>query len=126
MDKVVTFGEIMLRLSTPGLKRFSQAKQFDVQFGGGEANVAVSLANYRHTGRLCYPLTAERYRPGLHDGIENAMALVLEQIVRGGERMGIYFLETGAVARASKVIYDRALFIHGYHSTRYDRLGQGF
>lgn len=107
MDKVVTFGEIMLRLSTPGLQRFSQAKQLDVQFGGGEANVAVSLANYglpvdfvtrlpqNDIGQACI---MELKRFGVNT----------EQIIRGGERLGIYFLETGAVARASKVIYDRA------------------
>ncbi len=107
MDKVVTFGEIMLRLSTPGFQRFSQAKQLDVQFGGGEANVAVSLANYgipvdfvtrlpqNDIGQACI-MELKRFGVGT------------EQIIRGGERLGIYFLETGAVARASKVIYDRA------------------
>ncbi|MBN1144711.1 MAG: sugar kinase, partial [Bacteroidales bacterium] len=107
MVKVVTFGEIMLRLSTPGFQRFSQARQLDVQFGGGEANVAVSLANYgipvdfvtrlpqNDIGQACI-MELKRFGVGT------------EQIVRGGERMGIYFLETGAVARASKVIYDRA------------------
>jgi 2-dehydro-3-deoxygluconokinase len=107
MVKVVTFGEIMLRLSTPGFQRFSQAKQLDVQFGGGEANVAVSLANYgipvdfitrlpqNDIGQACI-MELKRFGVGT------------EQIVRGGERLGIYFLETGAVARASKVIYDRA------------------
>jgi 2-dehydro-3-deoxygluconokinase len=107
MDKVVTFGEIMLRLSTPGFERFTQAKQFDVQFGGGEANVAVSLANYgipvdfitrlpqNDIARSC---TMELRRFGVG----------VDKIVYGGDRLGIYFLETGAVARASKVIYDRA------------------
>jgi 2-dehydro-3-deoxygluconokinase len=107
MNKVVTFGEIMLRLSTPGYERFSQAKQFDIQFGGGEANVAVSLANYgipvdfitrlpqNDIAQACM-MELKRYGVGV------------EKIIRGGERLGIYFLETGAVARASKVIYDRA------------------
>jgi 2-dehydro-3-deoxygluconokinase len=107
MKKVVTFGEIMLRLSTPGFQRFSQAKQLDVQFGGGEANVAVSLANYgipvdfvtrlpqNDIGQACL-MELKRFGVGT------------EKIIRGGERLGIYFLETGAVARASKVIYDRA------------------
>ncbi len=107
MDKVVTFGEIMLRLSTPGFQRFSQAKQFDIEFGGGEANVAVSLANYgipvdfvtrvpqNDIGQACI-MELKRFGVGT------------EQIIKGGERLGIYFLETGAVARASKVIYDRA------------------
>ena len=105
--KVVTFGEIMLRLSTPGYERFSQSSRFDINFGGGEANVAVSLANYgipvefvsrlpeNELGQTCAMLL-RKYNVGT-----NHMAW-------GGERLGIYFLETGAVARASKVIYDRA------------------
>ena len=61
MKKIVTFGEIMLRLTPPGYKRFSQASEFDVVYGGGESNVAVSLANYGASGRVCYPVTPERY-----------------------------------------------------------------
>jgi len=106
-DKIVTFGEIMLRLSTHGYERFSQARQFDASFGGGEANVAVSLANFGlkvdYVTRLPKNDLAEaclmdlrRYKVGT------------EKIVYGGDRLGIYFLETGAVARASKVVYDRA------------------
>jgi len=104
---IVTFGEIMLRLSTHGFERFSQARQFDASFGGGEANVAVSLANFGlkvdYVTRLPENDLAEaclmdlrRYKVGT------------EKIIYGGDRLGIYFLETGAVARASKVIYDRA------------------
>ena len=105
--KVITFGEIMLRLSTPGFSRFVQAQSFDVTFGGGEANVAVSLANY---GLESYFLTKlpkheigqaavnQLRRYGVSDKF----------IIRGGERIGIYFLESGASQRASKVIYDRA------------------
>lgn len=107
MSKVVTFGEIMLRLATPDNLRFKQATSFSATFGGGEANVAVSLANYgvdvEFVSRL--PLNdiadsciGELRRHGV--GTQN--------IVRGGERLGIYFLETGAVARPSKVVYDRA------------------
>ena len=107
MNHVVTFGEIMLRLSTPGFERFVQASRFDINFGGGEANVAVSLANYG------IPV---EYITRLPDNdIGRAAAMTLRKygvgtgnIVWGGERMGIYFLETGAVSRASKVIYDRA------------------
>jgi 2-dehydro-3-deoxygluconokinase len=107
MDKVVTFGEIMLRLSTPGFERFTQAKQFDIQFGGGEANVAVSLANFGipvdfitrlPQNDIAHACTMELRRFGVG----------VDKIVYGGDRLGIYFLETGAVARASKVIYDRA------------------
>jgi 2-dehydro-3-deoxygluconokinase len=106
-DKIVTFGEIMLRLATLGFERFSQARQLNASFGGGEANVAVSLANYGlkvdYVTRLPKNDLAEaclmdlrRYNVGT------------DKIIYGGDRLGIYFLETGAVARASKVIYDRA------------------
>lgn len=107
MNKVVTFGEIMLRLSTPGFERFTQSNQFNIQFGGGEANVAVSLANFGIPVEFITRLPQ-------HD-IARACLMELkkfdvgtEHIVFGGDRLGIYFLETGAVARASKVIYDRA------------------
>ena len=106
-NKVVTFGEIMLRLSTPGYERFSQATQFDINYGGGEANVAVSLANYG------IPVEFVSRLPKNDLGQSSIMALRkynvgTNHIVWGGERLGIYFLETGAVARSSKVIYDRA------------------
>ena len=105
--KVVTFGEIMLRLSTPGFERFYQSKQFDINFGGGEGNVAVSLANY---GLDSYFVT----RLPKHEIGQSAINFLrqygvhTEFIVRGGERIGIYFLESGASQRPSKVIYDRA------------------
>ncbi len=105
--KIVTFGEVMMRLSPPGFLRFGQARSFDVIYGGGEANVAVSLANYG---------LAVDYVTRLPDNdLGDACLMFLRQsgvgvdkIVRGGERLGIYFLETGAVQRGSKVIYDRA------------------
>ncbi len=105
-NKVVTFGEIMLRLSTPGYERFSQATQFDINYGGGEANVAVSLANYG------IPVEFVTRLPKNDLGQSSTMALRrynvgTNHIVWGGERLGIYFLETGAVARSSKVVYDR-------------------
>ena len=107
MKKVVTFGEIMLRLSPPGWKRFSQANQFDVIYGGGESNVAVSLANYG------VPVDFVTRVPGNDIGECAVMEMRkrgvgVDHIVRGGERLGIYFLETGAVSRGSKVVYDRA------------------
>ncbi len=107
MAKVITFGEIMLRLSTPGYLRFSQAKQYDATFGGGEANVAVSLANYgidvKFVTRLPQNDIARACVKDLRSyGIDTS------DIVYGGDRLGIYFLETGAVARPSKVVYDRA------------------
>ena len=107
MNKVVTFGEIMLRLSTPGFERFTQSRQFDIQFGGGEANVAVSLANFGipvdYITRLPQNDIAQACLMEL-----KKFGVGVENVIRGGERLGIYFLETGAVARASKVIYDRA------------------
>ncbi|MBR4740896.1 MAG: sugar kinase, partial [Bacteroidales bacterium] len=107
MAKVVTFGEVMLRLSTPGYLRFSQARQFDATFGGGEANVAVSLANYgvdaHFVTRLPKNDIAEMCTAELR-----GFGVNLDGVVYGGDRVGIYYLETGAVARGSKVIYDRA------------------
>lgn len=106
MKKVVTFGEIMLRLTPPGLLRFSQASSFDVVYGGGESNVAVSLANYG------FPVSFVTRLPKNDIG-DCAMMEMRKRgvetgdIIRGGERLGIYFLEIGAVSRASKVIYDR-------------------
>lgn len=107
MAKIVTMGEIMLRLSTPGNERFIQADSFDVCYGGGEANVAVSLANYGHEATF---LTKVPQNPiG-----ESAVAALRKHgvdthyIARGGERLGIYFLETGSAMRASSVVYDRA------------------
>ena len=105
--RVVTFGEIMMRLSPPGFQRFTQARSFDVIYGGGEANVAVSLANFgipvdyvtrlpkNDLGEACLQFLRQ-YGVGV------------SKIVRGGDRLGIYFLEMGAVQRGSKVIYDRA------------------
>lgn len=107
MAKVVTLGEIMLRLSTPGYQKFIQADAFDVCYGGGEANVAVSLANYGHEVEF---VTAVPNNP-IGDCAVAAlrkMNVETKHIARGGERLGIYFLETGASMRASNVVYDRA------------------
>jgi 2-dehydro-3-deoxygluconokinase len=106
-DRVVTFGEIMMRLAPPGQLRFSQARSFDVVYGGGEANVAVSLANYGietdYVTRLpSNPLGEACLRFLREHGVG------VDHIVRGGDRLGIYFLEVGAVARGSQVVYDRA------------------
>lgn len=104
--KIVTFGEIMLRLATPQHQRFSQATSFCASFGGGEANVAVSLANYG--------LYAEFVTRLPDNDIGRSVIMDLRKynvgtgnIIFGGERLGIYFLETGSVSRPSKVIYDR-------------------
>lgn len=105
--KIVTFGEIMLRLATPGYLRFGQANELTATFGGGEANVAVSLANYgMDTDYITRLPNNDIARACLQD--LRGRGVGTDHILFGGERMGIYFLETGAVARASKVIYDRS------------------
>ena len=106
MKKVVTFGEIMLRLAPQGFLRFSQATNFDVVYGGGESNVAVSLANYG------IPVEFVTRIPKSEIGECALMELRkrgvgTSHIVLGGERLGIYFMETGAVNRSSNVVYDR-------------------
>ncbi len=106
MPRIITFGEIMLRLSPPGFLRFSQAHAFDVVYGGGESNVAVSLANFGMDAAFVTRLPDN----DIGDCARNALrarGVDTEHILRGGERLGIYFLETGAVQRGSKVIYDR-------------------
>ena len=107
MAKVVTFGEVMLRLSTPGYLRFAQARQLDVNFGGGEANVAVSLANYGIDAHFVTRLPKNDIAAMCAAELRS-FGVNLDAVVYGGERLGIYFLETGAVARGSKVVYDRA------------------
>jgi len=105
--KIITFGEIMLRLATPEHQRFTQITSFNASFGGGEANVAVSLANFG--------LETEFVTRIPKNDIGQSVLMELRRhnvgtkyIIQGGDRLGIYFLETGSVARASKVIYDRA------------------
>lgn|SRR5574344_355772 len=107
MPKVITFGEIMLRLSTPGYLRFGQARQFDATFGGGEANVAVSLANYGFDSKFITRLPDNDIAKACLKDLRS-YGVDLSGIAFGGDRLGIYFLETGAVARPSKVVYDRA------------------
>jgi 2-dehydro-3-deoxygluconokinase len=107
MSKVVTFGEIMLRLSPPGHERFFQSPLLEATFGGGEANVAVSLA---HFGLESWYVT-RLPRHAIGDGAVRALraeGVRTDAIVRGGDRVGIYFAETGASQRASTVVYDRA------------------
>ena len=107
MAKVITMGEIMLRLSTPSHERFIQADNFDVNYGGGEANVAVSLAGFGHDAQFvtavpdneigeCALAALRKYQVGT------------KYVAKEGERLGIYFLESGSSVRPSKVIYDRA------------------
>jgi 2-dehydro-3-deoxygluconokinase len=105
--KTVCFGEIMLRLSPPGYKRFVQADSFDVIYGGGEANVAVSLANYGLDSYFVTKLPKHEIGDATV-GFLRKYGVKTDKIVRGGDRVGIYYLEVGASQRASKVIYDRA------------------
>ena len=97
----------MLRLSPPGWKRFSQASSFDVVYGGGESNVAVSLANYGVDVDFVTRLPENDLGDCALMELRKR-GVSVDKIVRGGERLGIYFLETGAVSRGSKVVYDRA------------------
>ena len=107
MQKVVTFGEIMLRLATPGYQRFIQSNSLGATFGGGEANVAVSLANYGIPVEFVTRLPQNDIADWCISDLRK-YNVGTNEILRGGERIGIYFLETGAVARPSKVVYDRA------------------
>jgi 2-dehydro-3-deoxygluconokinase len=107
MGKVVTFGEIMLRLAPEGYYRFVQADSYGATFGGGEANVAVSLANYGLDAAFVTKLPKHEIGQAAVNQLRQ-FGVDVSQIVRGGDRVGIYFLEKGASQRPSKVIYDRA------------------
>ncbi len=107
MAKVITFGEIMLRLAPEGYYRFVQADKYGATYGGGEANVAVSLANYGITTAFVTKLPAHEIGQAGVNSLRR-FGVDITKVVRGGERVGIYYLEKGASQRASKVIYDRA------------------
>ncbi|CAN5263330.1 sugar kinase [soil metagenome] len=107
MSKVITFGEIMLRLATPGYLRFAQATEMEATYGGGEANVAVSLANYGIPASFVTGLPNNDLGEAAISSLRS-LNVDTSHIVKGGDRIGIYFLESGAVSRGSKVIYDRA------------------
>ena len=107
MKRVVTFGEIMMRLNPPGYGRFIQAKEFEASYAGGEANVAVSLAQFGL--EAAYVTKAPSHEIGQSAVNElRRFGVDTKNIIRGGERLGIYFVEKGASQRASKVIYDRS------------------
>lgn len=106
-QKIVTFGEIMLRLATPGFSRFVQTSSFDATYGGGEANVAVALAGYGFESHFVSRLPAHEIGEAALQAVRR-YGVRTEHMLRGGDRLGIYFLETGASQRPSKVIYDRA------------------
>lgn len=105
--KIVAFGEIMLRLATPGYLRFAQSDNLNATFGGGEANVCVSLANYGIPVEFVTRLPQNDIADWCISDLRKYNVGV-NHILRGGNRVGIYFLETGAVSRPSKVVYDRA------------------
>ena len=107
MGKIITMGEIMLRLSTPGQSRFVQTDTFDINYGGGEANVAVSCANYGHEAYFVSKLPKHEIGQAAVNALRR-YGVHTDFIARGGNRVGIYYLETGASMRPSKVIYDRA------------------
>ena len=107
MSKIVTLGEIMLRLSPEGNSRFVQVDSFDAIWGGGEANVAVSCANYGHNAYFVSKLPKHEIGQAAVNALRR-YGVNTDFIARGGDRVGIYYCETGASMRPSKVIYDRA------------------
>ena len=107
MKRIVTFGEIMLRLAPNGYYRFFQNDQMQATFGGGEANVAVSLANYGMDSVYVTKLPKHAIGQAAVDSLRH-FGVDTSKIVRGGERVGIYYLEKGASQRGSVCIYDRS------------------
>jgi 2-dehydro-3-deoxygluconokinase len=107
MARVVTFGEIMLRLSTTGYRRIVQAESFDATYGGGEANVACSLANYGVDAAFVTKVPDSPVGQAAVNHLRR-YGVDTRYVQRGGERLGVYFLEPGAAQRPSNVIYDRA------------------
>lgn len=107
MSKIVCFGEIMMRLNPQGYRRFIQADNFEVSYAGGEANVAVSLANYGNEAEFVTKLPQNELAQCAVNELRK-YGVKTDNIVQGGPRIGIYFVEKGASQRPSKVIYDRA------------------
>ncbi len=107
MAKVVTFGEVMLRLATQRRERFTQAREFEVTYGGGECNVAVSLAHFGVDATFVTAIPDNEIGQACINYIRQ-FGVDTSEVLRQGDRLGIYFLESGAAMRASKVVYDRA------------------
>lgn len=107
MPRVITFGEVMMRLATPGHRRFAQTNTLEMTFGGGEANVAVSLSQFGIEAAFVTRLPLNDLAQTCLNQLRG-LGVDTRSILRGGERLGIYFLETGASQRASTVTYDRA------------------
>lgn len=106
MEKVVAFGEILLRLATENHERFAQADKLEVTYGGGEANVAISLVNFGQPTDYITCVPANDIGEACVRSLKK-FGVGTKKIIYGGKRLGIYFLETGAVNRGSKVVYDR-------------------
>ena len=107
MKRIVTFGEIMMRLNPEGYRRFVQADKFEASYAGGEANVAVSLANYGNSATFVTKVPNHEIGQCAVNALRH-FGVDTDKVVRGGERLGLYFVEKGASQRGSKVIYDRA------------------
>ncbi|MGI5963762.1 MAG: PfkB family carbohydrate kinase [Lawsonibacter sp.] len=107
MKRIITFGEIMMRLNPEGYLRFVQADKFEATYAGGEANVAVSLANYGMDAAFVSKVPAHEIGQAAVNELRR-YGVDTSRMIRGGDRLGIYFAEKGASQRASKVIYDRA------------------
>ena len=107
MKRIVTFGEIMMRLNPEGYGRFVQADKFEASYAGGEANVAVSLANYGNDAAFCTKVPAHEIGQCAVNALRH-FGVDTSAMVRGGPRLGVYFVEKGASQRGGKVIYDRA------------------
>lgn len=107
MNKIVCFGEIMMRLNPEGHNRFVQAEKYEASYAGGEANVAVSLANYGNTVSFVSKIPDNEIAQSAINSLRR-FGVDTSKIIKGGPRLGIYFVEKGASQRASKVIYDRA------------------
>ncbi|WP_151409360.1 sugar kinase [Anaerococcus sp. Marseille-P9784] len=106
MKKIVTFGEALMRLSPPNYQRFLQARNFDINYGGAEANVALALANLGYDSYFVTKVPDNALGHAAIDSIRQ-FGVNTNYVVYGGEKLGLYFLETGSSVRASKVIYDR-------------------
>ena len=107
MKRIVTFGEIMMRLNPEGYGRFVQADKFEACYAGGEANVAVSLAYYGNDAAFCTTVPAHEIGQCAVNALRH-FGVDTSAMVRGGPRLGVYFVEKGASQRGGKVIYDRA------------------
>jgi len=107
MSKVITFGEIMMRLNPPGYQRFLQADTFEATYAGGEANVAVSLANYGNDAAFVSKVPEHEIGQNAVNALRR-YGVDTSMVLRGGPRLGVYYCEKGASQRGSKVIYDRA------------------